>query len=150
MARIRQVRDDDTLPDDAVLVRMLFDSFIKGRRLDRDELIADAQKNFRLFEYYGLSLWAVGGDWPLDSVLAEKCSYSRHVGLFTAAALRDKGLGLVASGRPPHYDTHVGEVNGVTYGSVQIVAATAEDLVDRFMAASYTVMENHHFRAELS
>jgi hydrogenase maturation factor HypE len=45
----------------------------------------------------------------------------------------------------PHYDTTVGTVDGRTFGSVQITASSAEDLVARFRSAAYTVMKNPHF-----
>jgi hypothetical protein len=87
----------------------------------------------------------VASESSLDDVLASKATRSRHVALFRAADLRDRGLGIVPSGKAPHYDTTVGTVGERTFGSVQITASSAEDLVARFRSAAYTVMENPHF-----
>lgn len=132
----------------AVLVRTLFDTYPDGQIFDRDVLIADVAVNFVAFGYYGLSLWAISDAWPLDKVLAEKARKARRVALFTAGDLRGQGLGLVPSGRAPHYDTNVGTVHGQAFGPTQVTAPSAEDLVDRFMTAAYTVVENHLFEQD--
>jgi len=36
-------------------------------------------------------------------------------------------------------------VYGQSFGSVQITASSAEDLIDRFITAFYTGMQNEHF-----
>jgi len=145
MVRRRLIRDEAPLPDDAVLVRLLFDGYEDGSAFDRARLIADATLNFTEFGYYGLSMWGTSDVRPLDSVLADRCTFSRWVALYRAADLRDKGLGIVPSGALPHYDTSVGDVYGRTFGSVQITASSAEDLIDRFIAATYTGMRNLFF-----
>jgi hypothetical protein len=141
----RQIRDEPPLPDDATLVRALFGADAAGEAFDRVVLMADAARNFELFGYYGLSLWATSAQWPVDRVLAEKCRRAARAALFTAGGLRDRGLGLVPSGKTPHYDTSVGDVYGRTFGSVQITAPSADDLVDRFRSATYTLVENDHY-----
>jgi hypothetical protein len=141
----RLIRDEPPLGDKVTLARMVFQNNQSQQVFDRSELINDSINNSELFGYYGLSLWGADGETALDSVLKEKCRRSKYVALFTAAELRDKGLGIVPSGKFPHYDTSVGEVYGRTFGSVQIFATSAEDLVDRFMSASYKIIENRHY-----
>lgn len=148
MARQRLIRDEAPLPDDAILVRALFDTYPGGAVFDRAVLIADAARNFELFGYYGLSLWATSAAWPVDRVLAEKAQKAARAALFTAGDLRDKGLGLVPSGKAPHYDTSVGDIDGRTFGSVQITAPSAEDLIDRFVSATYTLFQNRHHTSD--
>lgn len=148
MARQRLIRDEPPLPDGAELVRTLFGTYPDGRAFDRDALIADVTVNFDLFGYYGLSLWAISDAWPLDKVLVEKARKARRVALFTAGELKGQGLGLVPSGRAPHYDTSVGAVYGQSFGPMQVTAPSAEDLIDRFMSAPYTVVENHLFEQD--
>lgn len=111
-------------------------------------LIADATRNFELFGYYGLSVWGASAAWPVDRVLAEKAQKAARAALFTAGDLRNKGLGLVPSGKAPHYDTSVGGVDGRTFGSVQITAPSAEDLIDRFISATYTLVKNRHYASD--
>ena len=148
MVRRRLIRDEAPLPDDATLVRALFDAYRGGATFDRAVLIADATRNFELFGYYGLSLWAASAAWPVDRVLAQKAQKAVRAALFTAGDLRDKGLGLVPSGKAPHYDTSVGDVDGRSFGSVQIIAPSAEDLIDRFVSATYTLVENQHYTSD--
>jgi hypothetical protein len=57
-------------------------------------------------------------------------------------------LGLVPSGKAPHYDASVGEVNGLTFGAVRATGPSAEDLVDSFLAAPYTVERNRQFKQD--
>ncbi|HEY5554210.1 MAG TPA: hypothetical protein VIK43_04700, partial [Cellulomonas sp.] len=64
---------------------------------------------------------------------------------YRAADLRDKGLGIIPSGAAPHYDASVGDVHGQSIGSVQITASSAGDLIDRFITATYTGMQNERF-----
>jgi hypothetical protein len=145
VARQRLIRDEAPLPDDAILVRLLFDGYEDGSAFDRARLVADATLNYAEFGYYGLSMWGAAGARSLEPVLAGRCRFSRWVALYRAADLRDKGLGLVPSGRAPHYDTSVGDVYGRAFGSVQITASSAEDLIDRFVAATYTGVRNQFF-----
>ena len=90
-------------------------------------------------------MWGAVGARSLESVLAGKFKFSRSVALYRAANLRDKGLGIVPSGAAPHYDASVGDVYGQRFGSVQITASSAEDLIDRSITAIYTGMQNEHF-----
>ena len=86
----------------------MFDAYPDGGLFDRDVLVTDATYNFEIFGYYGLSLWLVSESWPLDRVLAEKCRRAGRVVMFEAEALQSSGLGLVPSGREPHYDARLG------------------------------------------
>ncbi|HEX4190473.1 MAG TPA: hypothetical protein VHZ06_05710 [Marmoricola sp.] len=150
MARQRLVREDPLPPDDAVLVRAVFDTYPHDGVFDRDVLIADVKYNFEVFGYYGLSLWLVSAAWPLDRVLEVKTRKARRVALFSAGELLAKGLGLVPSGRAPHYDTSHGPVYGATYGSVQVTAGGAEELIDRVLSAAYTVEDNPFYEQDPS
>lgn len=49
------------------------------------------------------------------------------------------------SGKSPHYDASTGKVYGFSFGSVKITASSAEELVDQFIAAPYTVEENPYY-----
>jgi hypothetical protein len=142
------IREEPPLRDEAVLVRTLSDVYRDGQIFHRGVLLADATVNFDAFGYYGLSLWAVSDAWPLERVLLEKALKARRVALFTVGDLRSQGLGLIPSGRAPHFDTTVGAVTGQVFGPMQVTAASAEELVDQFIAAAYTVVENHLFEQD--
>jgi len=80
-------------------------------------------------------------------MLATKCRFSRWLALYRAADLRDKGLKIIPSGAAPHYDASAGAVHGLSIGSVQITASSAKNFIDRFIAATYTGLQNEHFTA---
>lgn len=132
IARQRLIRPAGPLPAEDLMVRALFQTYASGVDFDRDALVADAAYNFELFGYHGLSLWHVSDVWPLERILTDKTRRARRVALFTAGALQEQGLGLVPSGKAPHYDASHGPVYGNTYTSVQITSGSAEELVDRF------------------
>lgn len=136
------------MPDGAVLVRSLFDAYADGRVFDRPALIADSTVNFDTFGYYGLSLWAISEPWPLDRVLEHKARKARRVALFTAGELRSQGLGIVPTGNAPHVDTTLGGAGRRAAGPMQATGASAEELVDRFLEATYTLVENHLFEPD--
>jgi hypothetical protein len=64
-------------------------------------------------------------------------------------ALAGQGLTLVASGREPHYDATDGTVITASSGSVRVTAGSADELVDRFLAASYAVRDNEFYEQDL-
>lgn len=59
-------------------------------------------------------------------------------------------LGLVPSGKEPHFDASVGEIYETLFGDVQAAVASAAELADRFMAASYTVEANPSYEQDPS
>jgi hypothetical protein len=145
VVRVRQLRDEAPLPDRATLVRLVFERHDPRQAFDTDVLVEDATRNFDLFGYYGLSLWGVSETWPLDTVLSQRAKLSRHVALFRAGDLRQRGLGIIPSGRSPHYDAHISTVTDQWFGAVRVTAASAVDLVARFTSTHYTVITNQHF-----
>ncbi len=54
------------------------------------------------------------------------------------------------SGKAPHYDASRGPIYGESYANVQITSGSAKELVDRFLAAAYTVEDNPHHQQEPS
>lgn len=69
MARQRLVRAETSLPDNTILVRLLFDGYEYASAFDPAKLIADATLNFTEFGCYGLPLWGAVGARSLESVL---------------------------------------------------------------------------------
>jgi len=131
-------------------VRAVYGTWRNGRLFDRQTLIEDVEHNFTEFGYYGLSLWLVSETWPLERVLGEKTSRARRVALYHAGDLLGSGLGLVPSGRYPHYDTSHGDVYGSSYASVCVAAGSSADLVDLFLDTPYAVVENSRYTQDPS
>jgi hypothetical protein len=143
--RQRRLRNDGPLADGVLLVRALFDSPLWSTVFDRATLIADAELNFTEFGYCGLSLWCVSASWPRERVLEEKTYRARRVAIFSAGDLRAVGLGLVPSGKEPHYDVASGDVYRTNYGSSPSSSGSAAELVERFLAAPYSVIGNNYY-----
>jgi hypothetical protein len=145
MTRQRKIRDELRPRDEALLVRAIYGAYPDGRIFDRQTLIDDVEYNFAEFGYYGLSLWLLSEAWPLERVLGDKTPRAQRVALFRAGALVASGLGLVPSGRYPHYDTSHGDVYGSSYGSICVTAGNSADLVDLFLDTPYDVIENSRY-----
>lgn len=150
MTKQRNLRDEPRPPDEAVLVRAVYGTFPDGRVFDRQTLIDDVEHNFTEFGYYGLSLWMVSETWPLERVLGEKTPRAQRVALFRVGDLLGSGLGLVPSGRHPHYDTSHGDVYGSSYGGVCVTAGSSAELVDLFLATPYAVIGNSRYTQDPS
>jgi hypothetical protein len=148
MPRRRSIRALKPPPADALLVRALFGAG-DTPAFDRDILIDDASFNFEVFGYYGLSLWLTGSPWPLERILRHKTRRAARVALFTVGSLGEQGLQVVASGREPHFDTTDGQLITGSSGAVRITTGSASNLVDRFLAAAYTVEQNPFFEQDV-
>lgn len=111
-------------PDAAVL---------RGGDLDREQLRADAETNFAVYGFYGLSVWVPSDPAGEDRLLATKLLKSRIVRRFRASDLVAGGLDLWDTGQSPHYDL------------VYLQGADADALVDAVIATqSTTVINPYH------
>jgi hypothetical protein len=144
------IRDVPPIADGALLARALFDASPGDAAFERGTLIEDVEYNLELFGYIGLSVWGVSEAWPLARVLRDKARRARRVALFSAAAVRRRGLGLVPSGREPHWDVSFGPVYGELFGAEDAARVGAGELVDRLPSASYTVLENDYYEQDLA
>jgi hypothetical protein len=142
----RLIRSDGLLAESVPLVRALFDSDPVSTVFDRRTLIGDAEFNFTEFGYHGLSVWCASTSWPMESVLEKKARRARRVAVFRAGDLYAVGLSLVPSGKQPHYDIALGDVYGTCYGGSPLSSGTAAELVERYLAAPYAVIENNHYQ----
>ncbi len=100
MTRKRHLREGDRLDDDETVV-------VRGGRLDRDVLRADAQQYQAIYGHYGLSVIAAR-DVSIDE-LAQQVPLVRFevLTLIRAGVLRAAGFRLDATGRNPRHFTLV-------------------------------------------
>lgn len=82
----------------------------------------------------------------MERVLDEKTRRARRVTVFRAGDLHGVGLGLVPSGKEPHYDVAFGDVCETNYGGSPSSSGSAAELVERFLAAPYAVVENRYYQ----
>jgi hypothetical protein len=105
---------------------------LRGGALDRDVLRADAETNFAVYGFYGLSVWVPDDAAGEDALLASKLLKSRIVRRFVVASLLARGLELWDTGQSPHYDL------------VYLLAADVDALVDAVIATPCTTLINPH------
>jgi len=120
----RARRGDPPLPSAAVLIR--------GDLLDPDVLAESARRNFEVYGFYGISVFAESTDVPWTELAATRFAAAEWLVLFTAGGLTSSGLDLWDTGMAPHFD---------------LVHAELRELVSRMLATSHRVIQNpHHVR----
>ena len=124
MIKQRMRRGDPPPAPDAVVLR--------GGMLDHDVLVADAETNFAVYGFYGLSVWVPADAAGEDTLFATKLLKSRLVRRFVVADLIDRGLELWDTGQSPHYDL------------VYLRGANVDALVDAVIATHSTTLINPH------
>ena len=127
MTKQRMRRGESPPAPDAVVLR--------GGGLDRDVLIADAETNFAVYGFYGLSVWVAADAADAageDALLASKLLKSRIVRRFVVSDLLARNLDLWDTGQSPHYDL------------VYQRGADVNALVDAVLATHSTTLINPH------
>ena len=94
----------DSLPDDTLVV-------VRGGTLDRDELIADAERALRRFGESGISVLAAPSDEDIDALAQTTLRRYERLTLTTAGAIRLAGLELRPTLRRPHYSVILPDLN---------------------------------------
>ena len=111
MAKQRARRGDKPLLAATVVIR--------GDLLDPDALAESAQRNFDVYGFYGVSVFAETGFIAV-----------RWLVLFTAGDLQAAGLDLLDTGVAPHFD---------------VVHADLRELVARMLGTAHRVVPNPHY-----
>jgi hypothetical protein len=115
-----RARRGEPAPDETTLV-------IRGDLLDPDALRDDANDNFEIYGYWGLSAFAEVGGFDLNWIATRKLNRTRWLVLFRAGDLYRSGLELWDTGQSPHYD---------------VVHEDVEELVDRLVACPHRIIRN--------
>jgi hypothetical protein len=100
---------------------------VRGDLLDPDALREDANDNFEIYGYWGISVFAEVGGFDVDWIAAHKLNQARWLVLFRAEDLQRSGLDLRDTGQSPHYD---------------VVHEDVEELVDRMVACPHRIIRN--------
>ncbi len=93
--RQRKRRGESVPPAATVIVR--------ANRLDPNALVIDAQRNYDVYGFYGISVFAGSGERTWMSIAQEKFALAEWIVLFSAGDLIDAGLELWDTGVEPHF-----------------------------------------------
>lgn len=124
MAKQRARRGEPPLPGATVVIR--------GDLLDPDVLGESAQRNFDVYGFYGISVFAETAEVSWIDLAASRFVAVPWLVLFTAGDLAAAGLELWDTGLAPHYD---------------VVHADLGQLVARMLGTGHRVVSNPHHGA---
>ncbi len=125
VAKQRARRGDQPLSAATVMIR--------GDLLDPDVLAESAQRNFEVYGFYGISVFAETAEVLWTDLAASRFSAVPWLVLFSAGDLEAAGLELWDTGLTPHYD---------------VVHADVRELVARMLGTTHRVVPNPHHRTE--
>ncbi|MFN0092314.1 MAG: hypothetical protein ACKVWR_18930 [Acidimicrobiales bacterium] len=121
MVKQRARRGEPPLPSATVIVR--------GDLLDPDLLAESAERNFDVYGFYGISVFAETAEQPWTDLAASRFGRAAWIVLFTAGDLTAAGLELRDTGLAPHYD---------------LVHEDRNELVARMLGTAHRVVPNPH------
>lgn len=100
---------------------------VRGDLLDPEALREDADDNFEIYGYWGISVFAEVGGFDVDQIATAKLARARWLVLCRAGDVLAAGLELWDTGQSPHYD---------------VVHYDVEQLVERLVACPHRIIRN--------
>ncbi|HET7387610.1 MAG TPA: hypothetical protein VFJ19_13215 [Nocardioidaceae bacterium] len=134
MTRQRMIRDEPEAHGDAEVLR--------AHPMDEQSLRENAETNFGLYGFYGLSVFYPIGDWTKERILTEKLSEVTQVTVFRRADLATSDLRVLPTGAEPH-----GDIVGVPVtGRPENLPADRDALIAAVLASRHHLEQNPYHR----
>jgi hypothetical protein len=121
----RRARRGEPLPGPSALV-------LRGDLLDPEEIAASAERNYEVYGFFGISVFAEVGGTTFDDIAMTTLARARWIAVFTAEDLVAAGLELWDTDQAPHYD---------------VVHTELAELVGRFVDTPHRIVRNEHFQS---
>ena len=102
---------------------------IRGDLLDRDVLAESAQRNFDVYGFYGISVFAETAELGWMDLAATRFAAVEWLVLFAAGDLQASGLELWDTGLAPHFD---------------VVHPDRREFVARMLGTAHRIVPNPH------
>lgn len=122
MVKKRTRRGEPVLPAGTLVIR--------GDLLEPGVLAESAQRNFDVYGFYGISVFAETTEVPWTNLAAARFAAVPWLVLFFAGDLQAAGLQLWDTGLAPHYD---------------VVYREVDELVARMLGTAHRVVPNPHY-----
>ena len=134
MTKQRMIREEPEPPGEAEVLR--------AHLLDAQLLRENAETNFALYGFYGLSVFYPAGDWTRDRILAERLRDAAKITVLRRDDLAARDLRVLPTGMLPHGDI----VSILTTGQPDGDAGDLDALIAAARAVRHHVEDNPHYR----
>lgn len=135
MTKQRMIREEPEASGDAQVLR--------AYPLDEQSLRENAETNFGLYGFYGVSVFYPIGDWTMDRILTEKLSEVAQLTVFRRDDLDASDLRVLPTGTAPHGDI----VGLLVTGRPDDLAGDLETLIAAVLASRHHLEGNPYHRS---
>lgn len=104
----------------------------------RSDLRTDALRNYRMYGFYGISVFGIDAEYTRDFVLATKLNRWEAVTVLSRDDVAASGLHLIPTGKAPHYDVCFEDRENLAHNGPESLT----ELADRLCAVPCEIVHN--------